>query len=59
VSNQSATDMSIFSDNNKSVLFISPPVYYIFSEFFINNISDRTIDKEYQRISVDKLKKED
>jgi hypothetical protein len=51
--------MSIFSDNNKNIFPISPPVYYTFSELFINNISDRIVDKEYQRISVDKLKKED
>jgi hypothetical protein len=57
--NQSATDMFIFSDNNKSVLLISPPAYHTFSEFFINNISDRTVDKEYQRISVNELEKED
>jgi hypothetical protein len=59
MSNQSTTDISIFSDNNKNVLLISPLVYYIFSEFLINNISNRTIDREYQRISVNKLEKED
>jgi hypothetical protein len=51
--------MSIFSDNNKNILPISPPVYHTFSKLFINNISDRTIDKKYQRISVNKLEKED
>jgi hypothetical protein len=49
--------MFIFSDNNKSVLFILLLVYYIFFEFFINNISDRTIDKEYQKILINKLEK--
>jgi hypothetical protein len=47
MSNQSATDISIFSDNNKNVLFISLLVYYIFSEFLINNISNQTINREY------------
>jgi hypothetical protein len=51
--------MFIFSDNNKNVFLISPPVYHIFSELLINNISNRTIDREYQKISIDKLKKED
>jgi hypothetical protein len=59
MSNQSATDISIFSDNNKSIFLISPPVYHIFSKLLINNISNRTIDREYQKISVNKLEKED
>jgi hypothetical protein len=59
MSNQSATNISIFSNNNKNVFLILPLVYYIFSEFFINNISNRTINKEYQKISVNKLEKED
>jgi hypothetical protein len=45
--NQSATDIAIFSDNNKSVLFISPPAYHTFSELLIDNISNRTVDREY------------
>jgi hypothetical protein len=59
MSNQSTTNVFIFSDNNKSVFLISLLVYYIFSELLINNISDRIIDKEYQRILVNKLEKED
>jgi hypothetical protein len=58
-SNQSATDMSIFSDDNKSVLPISPPAHHTFSELLIDNVGDRTVDGEYQRISVDELEKED
>jgi hypothetical protein len=40
MSNQSATDIFIFSDNNKNVFPILLPVYHIFSELFINNIND-------------------
>jgi hypothetical protein len=57
MSNQSITDMSIFSDNNKSVFPISLPVYYIFSELLINNINNQTIDRKYQKISINKLEK--
>jgi hypothetical protein len=59
VFNQSITDISIFSNNNKNILFILLPVYYIFSEFFINNVSDRIINREYQKILINELEKKD
>jgi hypothetical protein len=61
----SATDVSVLLDDTWSISSTgdrestSSPEHHTFSELPIDNVGDRTIDGEYQRISVDELEDED